>query len=79
MLLPADDIQQTPESDCISRLAPAPVKVSRGSKYRRANALQEDRRNESQSGLPGFFTLCKDADPDIPILKEAKAEYMKLQ
>jgi hypothetical protein len=26
-----------------------------------------------------FLTLCKDADADIPILKEAKAEYAKLQ
>jgi eukaryotic-like serine/threonine-protein kinase len=26
-----------------------------------------------------FFTLWKDADPDIPILKDAKAEYAKLQ
>jgi tetratricopeptide (TPR) repeat protein len=26
-----------------------------------------------------FFALWKDADPDIPILKEAKAEYGKLQ
>jgi hypothetical protein len=26
-----------------------------------------------------FLTLRKDADPDIPILKEAKAEYGKLQ
>ena len=26
-----------------------------------------------------FFTLWKDADPDIPILKEAKGEYAKLQ
>jgi hypothetical protein len=25
------------------------------------------------------FVLWKDADPDIPILKEAKAEYAKLQ
>ena len=25
------------------------------------------------------FALWKDADPDIPILKEAKAEYVKLQ
>jgi len=25
-----------------------------------------------------FFTLWKDADPDIPILKEAKAEYAKV-
>jgi hypothetical protein len=26
-----------------------------------------------------FFALWKDADPDIPILKQAKAEYSKLQ
>jgi hypothetical protein len=26
-----------------------------------------------------LFTLWKDADPDIPILKQAKAEYAKLQ
>jgi hypothetical protein len=26
-----------------------------------------------------FLALWKDADPDIPILKEAKAEYLKLQ
>jgi hypothetical protein len=26
-----------------------------------------------------FLTLWKDADPDTPILQEAKAEYAKLQ
>jgi eukaryotic-like serine/threonine-protein kinase len=26
-----------------------------------------------------FLALSKDADPDIPILKQAKAEYAKLQ
>jgi hypothetical protein len=26
-----------------------------------------------------FFPLWKDADPDIPILKQAKAEYAKLK
>jgi eukaryotic-like serine/threonine-protein kinase len=26
-----------------------------------------------------FITLWKDTDPDIPILKETKAEYAKLQ
>jgi hypothetical protein len=30
-------------------------------------------------GFPDFLTLWKDADLDIPILKEAKAEYAKLQ
>jgi hypothetical protein len=28
---------------------------------------------------PDLSPLWKDADPDIPILKEAKAEYAKLQ
>jgi hypothetical protein len=28
---------------------------------------------------PILRTLWKDADPDIPILKQAKAEYAKLQ
>lgn len=26
-----------------------------------------------------FFALSKDADPDIPLLKQAKTEYAKLQ
>jgi eukaryotic-like serine/threonine-protein kinase len=26
-----------------------------------------------------FFTLWKDADPDIPVLKQAKTDYAKLQ
>ena len=26
-----------------------------------------------------FFTLWKDADPNLPICKQAKAEYAKLQ
>jgi hypothetical protein len=26
-----------------------------------------------------FLTLWKDADPDVPILKQAQAEYAKLQ
>jgi hypothetical protein len=29
--------------------------------------------------IKDFFTLWKDADPDIPVLKEAKTEYAKLQ
>jgi len=44
-------------------------------------------RAYSMAGDPGkakaayqqFFSIWKDADPDVPILKEAKAEYAKLQ
>ena len=34
---------------------------------------------KARAGHQDFLTLWKDADPDIPILKEAKAEYAKLQ
>jgi hypothetical protein len=34
---------------------------------------------KSRAAYLDFFALWKDADPDIPILKEAKAEYAKLQ
>jgi len=34
---------------------------------------------KARAAYQDFLTLWKDADPDIPILKEAKAEYAKLQ
>jgi serine/threonine protein kinase/tetratricopeptide (TPR) repeat protein len=34
---------------------------------------------KTKAAYKDFLTLWKDADPDIPILKEAKAEYAKLQ
>jgi eukaryotic-like serine/threonine-protein kinase len=33
----------------------------------------------AKSAYLDFLTIWKDADPDIPILKQAKAEYAKLQ
>jgi eukaryotic-like serine/threonine-protein kinase len=39
----------------------------------------EDTRIKVRAAYQGFFTLWKDADPDIPILKQAKVEYAKLQ
>jgi hypothetical protein len=44
----------------------------------RAYALAGDTA-KSKAAYQDFFALWKDADPDIPILKEAKAEYAKLQ
>jgi tetratricopeptide (TPR) repeat protein len=44
----------------------------------RAYALQGD-TTKARAAYNDFFTLWKDADPDIPILKEAKAEYAKLK
>jgi tetratricopeptide (TPR) repeat protein len=54
----------------------------------RANALQartsqgadaDAARVRALAAYKDFLTLWKDADPDIPILKEAKAEYAKLE
>jgi hypothetical protein len=54
----------------------------------RANALQartaqgadaDAARARALAAYQDFLTLWKDADPDLPLLKEAKAEYAKLQ
>ena len=44
----------------------------------RAYALEGDTA-KARAAYQAFLTLWKDADPDIPILKEAKAEYEKLK
>jgi serine/threonine protein kinase/tetratricopeptide (TPR) repeat protein len=44
----------------------------------RAHALAGDTA-KARAAYQDFFALWKDADPDIPILKQAKAEYAKLQ
>ena len=36
-------------------------------------------RAKAKATYQDFLTLWKDADPEIPILKQAKAEYAKLQ
>jgi len=54
----------------------------------RANALEartdhevgaDAARSQALANYRDFFALWKDADPDIPILKQAKAENTKLQ
>jgi hypothetical protein len=37
------------------------------------------RQNKGKKRLPRFSHPLEDSDPDIPILKKAKAEYAKLQ
>ncbi len=56
-------------------LARAKVLQARTSQGADADAA----RVRALSAYKDFLTLWKDADPDIPILKEAKAEYAKLQ
>jgi serine/threonine protein kinase/Flp pilus assembly protein TadD len=48
----------------------------------RAYAMQGETakaKAKAKAAYQDFLTLWKDADPDIPILKQAKAEYAKLQ
>ena len=54
----------------------------------RANTLQAQNsqgadadlaRTRALAAYKDFLTLWKDADPDVPILKEAKSEYARLQ
>ncbi len=44
----------------------------------RAYAMQAD-TVKARTAYQEFFTFWKDADPDVPILKEAKAEYQQLK
>jgi tetratricopeptide (TPR) repeat protein len=44
----------------------------------RAYAMAGD-STKAKAAYQEFLTIWKDADPDIPILKDAKAEYAKLQ
>ncbi len=49
----------------------------------RADALDAAKdpaaREKARTAYQNFLTLWKDADPDIPIYKQAKAEYARLQ
>ena len=44
----------------------------------RAYALQGE-PSKAKVAYQDFFSLWKEADPEIPVLKEAKAEYSKLR
>jgi len=44
----------------------------------RAYAIQKDAA-KARTAYQDLFAMWKDADPDIPILKEAQAEYARLQ
>ena len=69
-------------------LAFSPIRALANLYLARAYALQshsfagpeaDAARAKARAAYERFMTLWKDADPDIPILKEAKAEYAKLQ
>jgi Flp pilus assembly protein TadD/tRNA A-37 threonylcarbamoyl transferase component Bud32 len=56
----------------------SPILVASQLGLARAYALQKDVA-KSRAAYEALFAEWKDADPDIPIVKEAKAEYAKLQ
>jgi hypothetical protein len=43
----------------------------------RAFVLAGDKA-EAKAAYDDFFTLWREADPDVPILKQARAEYLEL-
>jgi tetratricopeptide (TPR) repeat protein len=60
----------------VSPLAPEYVLARLG--LARAYTLQGDQAR-ARTAYQDFLALWRDADPDVPMLKEAKAEYAKLQ
>jgi eukaryotic-like serine/threonine-protein kinase len=61
-----------------ARLFDLPRKAACYLQLGRAPAMQGDTA-KAKAAYQDFLALWKDADPDIPILKQAKAEYEKLK
>jgi DNA-binding winged helix-turn-helix (wHTH) protein/tetratricopeptide (TPR) repeat protein len=59
-------------------VANSPIHALAHLQLARAYALQSE-VVQARAAYADFLTLWKDADPDIPILKQAKTEYAKLQ
>jgi serine/threonine protein kinase/Flp pilus assembly protein TadD len=72
----ANEFQKILDHSCVVLMEPIGALAHLG--LARAYALSGDAA-KAKSAYKDFFTLWKDADPDIPILQEAKAEYAKLQ
>ena len=60
-------------------LAPLDIRYPLAYLYLGRSARLEGDLAKSRKAYEDFLGLWKDADPDIPILKEAKAEYEKLK
>jgi eukaryotic-like serine/threonine-protein kinase len=62
----------------VAALGVSPVREHRGKTGGQGPALRREALAKARIAYQDFLALGKDADPDIPILKEAKAEYAKL-
>jgi hypothetical protein len=65
--------------NCQSRDALAEEQVTAASKEKVLGADADAARARALAAYNDFLTLRKDADPEIPILKQAKVEYANLQ
>ena len=59
--------------------APQERRCTCGDSRPRLSGLGKSPADADAAAYKDFLTLWKDADPEIPILKQAKAEYAKLQ
>jgi hypothetical protein len=74
-----DESGRVPENPGLARRrGNEPIGALAHLRLARAYALSGDTA-KSRAAYQDFFALWKDANPDIPILKEAKVEYAKLQ
>lgn len=70
----------TPRSRAMSRNdSPLALRASTAFRSSKSWAFPAYTRWPALAAYKDFLTLWKDADPDIPILKQAKVEYAKLQ
>ncbi len=58
---------------------PAQVALRLRLQLARAYALEASKDPAARKSYQEFLTLWNDADPDIPIYKQAKAEYARLR
>jgi hypothetical protein len=56
-----------------------PTVKNHGSHTGETPVPQQTALAKARTAYQDFLTLWKDADPDIPVLKQAKAEYAKLR
>ena len=70
----------TPKASFIATSSPqTSSSQSAGTRKTTQGADADAARVRALAAYKDFLTLWKDADPDIPMLKQAKAEYAKLQ
>ena len=70
-------LAQTPRKPCFA-LAQLGVARANALEARTSHGADVDAaRSRGLAAYKDFLTLWKDADPDIPILKQAKAEYAR--